>query len=110
MYLDPPYYKKGSRLYLNFYDPSDHKKVAAFLRDEHRFLWVMSYDNVPEIRRLYHGMNQVAFDLEYSANNGGTGREIMIYPSTVCFPQRWTRRIPPRYVTAADGVAIPAEG
>lgn len=77
---------------------------------ERRFLWALSYDNVPEVRALYRRMNQVTFDLEYSASNGRIGKEVLIYPSTLRFPKRWVRSIPSRYVTAADKVAIPVEG
>ncbi len=110
VYLDPPYFKKGSQLYLNFYDPEDHAFVAAALRKKRRFQWVMTYDNVPEIRRLYRTMNLISFDLDYSANNGRIGKEVLIYPDLLRFPSRWVRRIPSRYVTAADGIAIPVEG
>ena len=110
VYLDPPYFRKGSQLYLNFYDPEDHAKVAKALTRERRFRWVMSYDNAPEIRKLYRSLNQRTFDLEYSANNGRIGKEVLIYPDTVRFPAKWVQRVPRAYVTAADGVAIPAEG
>lgn len=109
VYLDPPYYKKGSQLYLNFYEPEDHARVASVLLKERRFLWAMSYDNVPEIRKLYRKMNQRTFDLDYSANNGRIGKELLIYPNALRFPQSWVRSIPRRYVSAADGIAIPAE-
>lgn len=110
VYFDPPYYKKGSQLYLNFYDPEDHTLVAAAMRKKHGFNWVMTYDNVPEIRRLYSTMNMVSFDLDYSAKNGRIGKEVLIYPDSLRFPSRWVSRIPPRYVTAADCVSIPTEG
>lgn len=110
VYLDPPYYRKGSQLYLNYYEPKDHTKVAKALRRPRLFKWAMTYDNVPEIRALYRAFNLVSFDLDYSAKNGQVGKEVLIYPDDLRFPQRWNSRIPPRYVTAADGVAIPIEG
>jgi DNA adenine methylase len=110
VYLDPPYYRKGSQLYLNFYDPEDHAALARMLRTERRFPWVLSYDNVSEVRALYKGMHQLAFDLDYSAHNGRVGKEIMIYPDSIRFPEKWKARIPSKYVTAADGVVIPIGG
>ena len=50
VYLDPPYYVKGSQLYLSFYDEADHAALAKALRNERRFKWVLSYDNAPEVR------------------------------------------------------------
>lgn len=110
VYLDPPYYEKGSQLYLNCYDAADHKALALALSKERRFPWVLSYDNVPPVRALYKGMRQVAFHLDYSAHNGRIGKEVMIYPDTLRFPERWKRTIPSKYVTAADGVLIPLGG
>lgn len=110
VYLDPPYYVKGSQLYLSFYDEADHAALAKALRNERRFKWVLSYDNAPEVRALYKGMSQATFTLEYSANNGRMGDEVMIYPDTLHFPKRWKRTIPSKYVTAADGIEIPVEG
>lgn len=110
VYLDPPYYRKGSQLYLNFYDPEDHALVAAAMRKRRAFRWVMTYDNVPEIRRLYREFNVVTFNVDYSTRNGSLGREVMIYPDGLRFPGTWTARIPRQYITAADGVTIPTEG
>lgn len=110
VYLDPPYYHKGSSLYLNFYGHEEHVLVAAEMRKPHTFKWVMTYDNVPEIQRMYKTLRMVSFDLDYSAENGRIGKEVLIYPRGLRFPARWTKRIPPRYITAADGVAIPMEG
>ena len=28
IYLDPPYYKKGSKLYMNFFQDKDHKELS----------------------------------------------------------------------------------
>ena len=110
VYLDPPYYAKGSQLYLNFYSPDDHRRLARYLRREAKFLWVMSYDNVPEIRALYTGFRQVPFALGYSAREWRMGREVLILKKRVKFPVRWERSIPRRYITAADGVTVPLAG
>ena len=32
MYIDPPYYEKGSQLYRNSYRPSDHERIARRVR------------------------------------------------------------------------------
>ena len=42
VYFDPPYYSKGSELYLNYYKPEDHEDLAEFLRKEDSFKWLMS--------------------------------------------------------------------
>lgn len=110
VYLDPPYYAKGRDLYLNHYKPEDHVRLAAYLKAEATFDWVLSYDNVPEIRKLYRQLRQVSFRLDYSARVRRVGREIMILKPRLVFPDRWKRTIPQQYVTASDGVSIPLMG
>ena len=71
IYLDPPYYVKGRDLYYDFYEQEDHERVATFvlghIRHQH---WIVSYDNVPEIRKLYEGARYAAYDIGYSARSG----------------------------------------
>lgn len=52
IYLDPPYFKKGEQLYKHNLSPLDHSRLAGAVR-ECMAHWVVSYDDHPEIRRLY---------------------------------------------------------
>jgi DNA adenine methylase len=79
VYLDPPYYVKGSRLYLNYYEHADHKKLAGFLQRVRNFRWLVTYDDTPEIRDLYNWRaNLTNFKLHYSAAESKSGSEIII--------------------------------
>jgi DNA adenine methylase len=49
IYLDPPYYVKGEELYSK--GTIDHTALAETLKKSRNF--VLSYDDVPEIRKLY---------------------------------------------------------
>jgi len=65
IYLDPPYYHKGSQLYRNHYRPNDHLAIAqavAALQTP----WLVTYDNCSEIRQLYSGCPMEEFSLHYS--------------------------------------------
>jgi DNA adenine methylase len=110
VYLDPPYFAKGRDLYLNHYKAGDHAGLARYVRDEAKYTWVMSYDNVPQITSLYTGLRQVPFDLDYSARERRVGSEVMISKRSVQFPSRWEKRIPSRFITAAENTVIPASG
>jgi len=77
VYLDPPYYRKGSKLYENHYQRQDHAIIAELVA-KIRQKWIVSYDNVAAIRRLYGGYEQETFGLRYSAYNRYKGREVMI--------------------------------
>ena len=76
--LDPPYYVKGSGLYTNFYNDSDHSKVSSFIRSELR-PWIVSYDNHEFIRRIYSGCDFIEYDLTYTAQRKIVGKEIMFF-------------------------------
>jgi DNA adenine methylase len=110
VYLDPPYYLKGSQLYLNHYGPDDHARLAAFVKRECDFLWVMTYDNVSEVQALYRRFRCVSFNIGYSARDWRIGREIMILRPGLKFPERWRVKIPSRFISAADGLSIPLAG
>lgn len=67
IYLDPPYYNKGSQLYTNFYNPEDHASIADTVRDI-KTPWLVTYDNCKQIRELYQDESGVEFALHYSTH------------------------------------------
>lgn len=78
VYLDPPYYRAGKALYLNAYKPNDHELVrdcALGLRCP----WIISYDDVAEIRRLYSSQKSRRIRLLHTARTARWGREIMFF-------------------------------
>ncbi len=86
VYLDPPYYSKGSQLYLDYYEHQDHVNLADFLKQEHSFSWVLSYDDVPQIRELYGDMPLVPLDVLYCAHSRKNGRELLIHSEDLDLP------------------------
>lgn len=81
IYLDPPYYKKGADLYMNFYSEEDHRKLAKYVcRMKRR--WMVSYDNQDFILTLYPGKDKVVYKLSQSASNR-VGDEILIFSEGV---------------------------
>nr|WP_307903333.1 DNA adenine methylase [Clostridium botulinum] len=53
IFFDPPYYKKGSSLYTNFYKHEDHLALANKIKNIKYHSWIVTYDNVKEIRDMY---------------------------------------------------------
>ncbi len=53
LYLDPPYFIKGNDLYQHGFTEKDHIRLADVLRKT-KHTWLLSYDDCPEIRELYH--------------------------------------------------------
>ena len=79
VYLDPPYYMKGNRLYRNHYKHEDHAKIAELIRSQIEQYWIVSYDNTPEINALYRGCRKATYGLNYSANKAYVGSEVMFF-------------------------------
>jgi DNA adenine methylase len=69
-YFDPPYYLKGSTLYLNFYTDKDHKELSNAIKEIKNAKWVVSYDNTNEINKMYSWVkNKWFFNLKHFAHN-----------------------------------------
>lgn len=78
-YFDPPYYKKGCMLYTNHYNHENHFRIAKAIR-RLRFPWIVTYDDVPEISKIYKGCASVQFSLTYTAHlNRTKATEVMFY-------------------------------
>jgi DNA adenine methylase len=82
LFIDPPYYKKGKRLYMNFYKHEDHHRLAEFLTiDFNRTPWLLTYDNAEEIRKMYAKRNVSCMYIEvnYSAATKRHEKELLFY-------------------------------
>ena len=86
IYFDPPYYNNGRRLYKNFFQDQDHRVLAEDIRTTANVPWIVSYDNVPQIRDMYQGLPARTFSLSYSLANNGTGQEIMFFRDAALCP------------------------
>lgn len=89
IYLDPPYYVKGAGLYRNFYKHDDHERIARLL-GSHRFRrpWIVSYDNVEEIRTMYSYAHSFTYGLRYTAQQRYTGSEVMFFSERLIPPEQ----------------------
>lgn len=87
IYLDPPYYEKGSELYPNSYLKSDHARLAKVIQKEIKHKWVLSYDGVPEILNLYEGRRHFLYDLQYSASKVYKGKEVFVFCNKLKLPK-----------------------
>jgi len=89
IYLDPPYYSKGSKLYLNYYCHEDHANLAEFIQRQKRIRWIMTYDDVPMIKKLYRKSHTTTLCLGYSIYRRRKGSEILIYPKKLIMPSEY---------------------
>lgn len=75
--IDPPYYHKGPELYCSFYEAEDHARLSKVVRKS-KLPWMLTYDDVKEIRELYAGLPTYSKELNYSAQIKRVGVELLI--------------------------------
>lgn len=86
-YFDPPYYLKSSTLYMNHYQDKNHEKVSNKIRSIKNIKWIISYDNVPEIKELYSKCKKKEFSFKHTAYKSRIGREILFFSKNVVQPK-----------------------
>lgn len=87
VYLDPPYYGKGRRLYENFYEHDDHADVAAKVQRLQQ-PWIVSYDAVPQISDMYRTADELRYGLRYTARKRVEGSEVMFFSPHLVVPRQ----------------------
>jgi DNA adenine methylase len=109
LFIDPPYFRKGPELYTNFYKPDDHAKLAAKVLSMDR-PWVVTYDDVAEIRRLYRDRRQYGFGINYSLNEKRVGAELLVVSKGLRVPEatKATQVNRPQYRSPALAFGLPA--
>lgn len=83
LYLDPPYYEKGSNLYLNAYKGEDHERLSEYVR-KLSTPWLLSYDNHSFITNLYQPFEKRAYKLQHSTSNK-IGDEVLVFSKKISF-------------------------
>jgi DNA adenine methylase len=80
IYLDPPYYVKGKALYYDYYIHEDHVRVAKLMTNKvRRQRWIVSYDNVAAVRKMYPACRRLVYKVGYSAREVRDGSEVMFF-------------------------------
>lgn len=85
-YFDPPYFYKGDSLYMNHYNDLDHKIVSEKIQNIKSIKWIVSYDNVDEIKRLYSTCFRKEFTFKHSAYESRIGQEVLFFSSDIKKP------------------------
>ncbi len=78
LYLDPPY-ANGERLYGmqgDMHDGFDHEGLSDLLRT--RAGWILSYNDHPDIRKMYAGFDLRTPDWQYGMSSNKTSNELLI--------------------------------
>jgi len=86
-FIDPPYFLKGKTLYLNGLSRQYHAELAARLKSMMGAAWVLTYDDCPEICRMYRGWTTIRrYTLSYAAADRRSGKEVLIAPKWIRLP------------------------
>lgn len=83
IYLDPPYYKNGKRLYRYYYEKKDHMLLAEYIQEQF-YPWLVSYDINPYIINIFKKQKIIPITLNYTIREYKKAEEILI--SNLSFP------------------------
>lgn len=86
IYFDPPYYNKGKQLYLNFFDYDDHIRIGKLISDTVNSDWIITYDDEPEIEKIYKNYCVKRIGLNYSVAEKKKANELVIFKSCKSLP------------------------
>lgn len=93
-YFDPPYYTKGASLYMNHYQKTDHENIAKYIKRIRHSKWIVSYDDVSEIRNYYSGCHSHPCSLYHTARSTRLGSEILFFSDNLTNLDKIVAEIP----------------
>ncbi|MDR1153555.1 MAG: DNA adenine methylase [Bacteroidales bacterium] len=79
IYFDPPYYLKADSLYMNFYKSSDHLEVSERIKKIKKIKWILSYDNINDIKKIYSHFLHKEYSFKHTAYKARVGNEILFF-------------------------------
>ncbi len=91
LYVDPPYFKQGPKLYRYSYAEEDHQRLRNLLLNMDT-PWLLSYDDAPQIRDLYKDINYRTVYFDYSIRVSRSASELAIS----------NRLLPPVYIVDGE--------
>lgn len=77
VYIDPPYYAQGKKLYRHHYIDEDHVSLATHIKAQ-GYPWLLSYDDHPRIRQLYATAQMQPIYLDYKVKSSRTAQELLL--------------------------------
>ena len=78
-YIDPPYVKKGYRLYENYFIEKDHKNLEKIITEYlNETRWIVTYDDCELIREIYKNYHLTEYSIQHDVGGSIMGNEIVI--------------------------------
>ena len=72
-------------MYMDHYAKDDHKKVADEIRKIKNAKWIVSYDNTPEIKKIYRGCKKKEYSFFHTAHHIRKGEEVLFFSDNLKF-------------------------
>ena len=77
--IDPPYVEKGSQLYTNYFNESDHINLERVITKELKETpWIVTYDDCKLIHDIYSQYIIMDYKIQHNAGGSVIGRELVI--------------------------------
>ena len=83
--IDPPYVKKGEKLYRNFFSENDHRELAKLIACCNH-PWVVTYDICDLVAEIYQAFRRSELDVRYSANIKRNAHEYIFFSNNTAIP------------------------
>lgn len=88
IYMDPPYFSKADRLYMNHLTEDDHARLEKRIREAANAHFVITYDTSPTILKLYEGYRRRFLSLAHTAAQYRVGKEVMLFSDGLKIPRK----------------------
>ena len=72
---------------MNHYTEDDHAIIADKIKKIKNAKWIVSYDNAPEIRKIYRGYRKKTYRIAYTARDVRYEKEILFFSNDMKIPQ-----------------------
>jgi len=82
-YFDPPYYKMGKQLYNKYFKKQQHEELEVFLKNISNYKWILSYDNDPEILKIFANFKRKNTELNQSVYINRNRKELLFYSDKI---------------------------
>lgn len=78
--IDPPYVIKGSQLYTNYFNATDHSNLKKIIVKHliADYPWIITYDDCTLVRDLYKQFHMQEYDIAHNAGGTVQGKELVI--------------------------------
>lgn len=86
VFFDPPYIENGDKLYLDQYDISDHRRLAARVV-RLKQPWIVTYDSAAIGHGIYKAHRRIVYGLQYTAQGRQRGQEVMFVSNNLDLPK-----------------------